>query len=136
MQYIINLAPMALNIALLPLWYLERTYGIWTYGYTSFFELILNSILVPIWLLFFNIRFIRKQEKNVPAHLLMMAGSVACAAFAHYLNWGIVTGNCFKPDAMTIGLVLFVDGVLPLALILISMSIYAIFKKISSRQKT
>ena|GEM_PF-2159424 len=128
MQYIINLIPSVFNIALLPLWYLESTYGFWTFGNTSFCELILNGVLFPILLLIFNLRFIHKQEKSLLAHLLMMVISIICSAFAHYFNWGIVTGNFFKPDDMTIGLVLFVDVLFPLAFVILGVIIYAIFK--------
>ena len=128
MQYLINLVPVVFNILLLPLWYMESTYGFWTYGRTSFFELILNSILGPIFLLIFNAYLIRKRKKSILYHLLLMVFSIISSAFVHYFNWGIVSGNFFNPDGMTIGLVLFVDVLFPFVFIDIGMSIYAIFK--------
>lgn len=134
MKYFINLLPIVLNILLLPFWYLETTYGFWIYGRTSFFEIILNCIFVPIFLLVFNVRYIYKQEVKVWIDLLMMFSSVICAAFIHYYNWGIVTGRFFKPDSMTIALIFWLEVVFPLVMICIGISIYGIYTVIKKRK--
>ena len=51
--------------------------------------------------------------------------SIICAAVVHYFNWGLVTGNFFAPDDMTIGLLFFADVVFSLIFIFIGMGIYA-----------
>lgn len=129
MHYLINFIPVILNVLLLPLWYMESTYGFWTYGRTSFFELIFNSVLSPIYLLILNIHLIKKRRRGILFHLLLMTISILCSAVIHYLNWGITSGNFFNPDEMTIGLVLFIEILFPLALVIVGMGIYVIFKK-------
>ena len=134
MGYLINLCPIALNLLLLPFWYLEQVFN--RYGTTSFYELILNAIVAPIFLLVFNIHRIKQKKERWWLLMLMMFISVAGSAFIHYFNWGITCGRFFSPDVMTVALGLWIDFLFPLTIIVIGMMIYGIVYAIKSRKRT
>lgn len=133
MWYLINLCPIVLNLLLLPFWYLEEVF--YRSGITSYCEPILNGMVVPIFLLIFNIRFINRHREKRLGCFLMMCVSVIGSALVHYLNWGITCGRFFTPDDLTIGLVLWIDIIWPLAIIFIGMTIYEVVYAIKSRKR-
>jgi len=134
MGYLVNLCPIALNLLLLPFWYLEQVFN--RYGTTSFYELILNAIVTPIFLLVFNIHRIKQKKERWWLLMLMMFISVAGSAFIHYCNWGITCGRFFSPDGMTVALGLWLDFLFPLTIIVIGMMVYGIVYAIKLRKRT
>ncbi len=133
MGYLVNLCPIALNLLLLPFWYLEEVFN--RIGITSYCTLILNSMVVPIFLLISNIHFMNQHRGKRLRYFLMMIVSVVCSAFVHYFNWGIVSGRFFTPDDLTVGLVLWMEVLFPLAIICIVMAVYGIVDVIKTRKK-
>lgn len=101
MFWILNCLPIFIHLLLLPFWYFEKNPGT-----VSLIEIVLGSLIIPLYLIIMNSKFINKinMQKFIIILLLMMFISIIGNLIA-YFNWGIVTGNLFHPDSETVHII-------------------------------
>jgi hypothetical protein len=86
----------ALNIILLPLWFLAESQDI------TVLEFLVN-LIICFSLLIWNYRYAQQSQKyNYILPILLMIFSMIIAGLLHYFNWGIWSGNLLTPDHMTV----------------------------------
>ena len=115
--HFINLFPAVfLNILFIPLWIIWKLmsnidpeeYSLiirasYLGTFTSFFELLFNTILNPIYLCIVNMVFsIKLKNDKYVKNIILMLLSCFLGFSIYYINWGIATGNLLKPDWGTI----------------------------------
>lgn len=126
MDILLNFIPVGIHILMFPMWYLENKYQFWSTGTISFYEIILNTLILPIFLLVINIIYVNKEKCNFWFSALIMLFVVLISAGIHYLNWGITSQKIFDPDAMTVGIILWLEVIIPLIIITTAWIVFGI----------
>lgn len=98
MRSLYYLAPLITHVLFLPILSFEKFSSI-----TSLIEMILGAIVIPIYLIIVSSIYIPKITfgKFIKYLLFMLAISIVGICVA-YFNWGVLTGDFFKPDSETV----------------------------------
>lgn len=118
------------NLLFLPFWYFED--AIWVPA----IQAVVNGILLPVSLAALNLILIFKKQIKFPTILYFII-PLACliGGICMYLDWGISTGNLFRPDEETVLLITFLSVTsIGLSLVLLGIS-HAVLKICQSRRE-
>lgn len=98
MRWLYYLIPLGAHILFLPFWYLEKTPGT-----ISTIEIVVGTILIPIYLLIVSAKLLNEVSiSRFVGFLLAMLLTTTVGHLIGYFNWGISTGNILNPDSITI----------------------------------
>lgn len=100
----LNILPVVVNILFLPFWFIEEKVDFITKGTISFVEMIFNAFIVPVFLLIINFYTLKKINKPIWQHYIIMIITAIISGAICYINWGINSGNLLNPDGMTVAL--------------------------------
>lgn len=100
----LNILPVVVNILFLPFWFIEEKVDFITKGTISLVEMIFNAFIVPVFLLIINFYTLKKLNKPIWQHYIIMIITAIISGAICYINWGINGGNLLNPDGMTVAL--------------------------------
>ena len=100
----LNILPVVVNILFLPFWFIEEKVDFITKGTISLVEMIFNAFIVPVFLLIINFYTLKKLNKPIWQHYIIMIITAIISGAICYINWEINGGNLLNPDGMTVAL--------------------------------
>jgi len=126
-------APIIVHLILSLFWFLKI-------GYTlSLFELLISTLVTPIYLIIVYSKFTKKFKNTFKFELgnmvksvvfLLMIGITIAGYIIQYFNWGMSTGYLYKPDSESI-LILKQSAILSIVILIIGWGIVKIKDSLS-----
>lgn len=103
----INSIPiLTIQLLLMLLWTHTRVNFTFNYVFIPNMQMFLNTLFIPVLLLYLNKRYKAWDGKiNFVISLVMMLISSLLGNLISYLSWGISSGRLNNPDSMTIAIV-------------------------------
>ena len=83
-KLILNLVPLVFQFAIIPFFFFEKWYDLWTTGWISYISMIATLIVIPLYLIIINYVIFRNYISNFLKHYLSVIFITMMSSFMRF----------------------------------------------------